>query len=152
MVGGWLLTGPATCRVYHQGQIYLDKCTCRHVEAEDNNNYNNNNNNNHHHHYHHHHHHRHRIERRYSRFLTIASLRRKLSPTRTLKRPGRSRVQITCNTQSAHYMQHVVCHLARKDSSSIKFDRVEIAFHLSFILSAEPLTNGDVGQTYCLTK
>ena len=35
--------------------------------------------------------------RRDSRFLTIPSLCRKLSPTRTLKWPGRSSVQITCN-------------------------------------------------------
>ena len=34
-------------------------------------------------------------------FLTISSLRRETSPTRTLKWPGRSHVQITCNTSSA---------------------------------------------------
>ena len=46
-----------------------------------------------------------RNQRRNSRFLTISSLRRELSPTRTLKWPGRNRVQnhvrrralITCN-------------------------------------------------------
>ena len=38
-----------------------------------------------------------RIQRRNSRFLTISSLRREPSPTRTLKWPGRNRVQITCN-------------------------------------------------------
>ena len=40
-----------------------------------------------------------RIQRRYSRFFTISSQRREPSPTRTLKWPGRNRVQITCNTE-----------------------------------------------------
>ena len=44
----------------------------------------------------------------YIYFLKISSMRRKLSPTRTLKRPGRNRVQITCNTSSAYHEQHVV--------------------------------------------
>ena len=68
------------------------------------------------------------MERRKSRFffffLTISSLRRELFPTRTLKWPGRSHVQITCNTSSAYHVQHVVCHVVRRDSSAIKFDRV----------------------------
>ena len=38
------------------------------------------------------------IQRRYSRFFTISTQGRELSPTRTLKWPGRNRVQITCNT------------------------------------------------------
>ena len=42
----------------------------------DNNNYNNNS----------------RIERRYSRFFTMSSQRRELSPARTFKEPGRNRV------------------------------------------------------------
>ena len=58
--------------------------------------YNNNNNN--------------RIQRRYSRFFTISSQRRELSPTRTLKWPGRNRVQITCNTSSAYHVQ-VSCYV-----------------------------------------
>ena len=41
------------------------------------------------------------------RFFTISSLRRKLSPTRTLKWPGRNRTQITCNMSSAYRVQHV---------------------------------------------
>ena len=49
-----------------------------------------------------------RIQRRYSRFFTISSQRRELSPTRTLKWPRRNRVQITCNTSSAYHVQHVV--------------------------------------------
>ena len=31
------------------------------------------------------------------------------------------------NTSGASYVQHV-CHVVRRDSSAIKFDRVEIAF------------------------
>ena len=58
---------------------------------------NNNNNNN-------------RIQRRYLRFSTISSQRRKLSPTRTLKWPGCNRVQITCNTLSAYHVQ-VPCYV-----------------------------------------
>ena len=54
-------------------------------------NNNNNNNNN-------------RIQRRYSRFFTISSQRRELSPTRTLKWPG------TCNTSSAYHVQ-VSCYV-----------------------------------------
>ena len=41
-------------------------------------------------------------------FLTICSLRREPSPTRTLKWLGRNRVQITCNTSSDYHVQHVV--------------------------------------------
>ena len=58
---------------------------------------NNNNNNN-------------RIQRRYSRSFTISSQRRELSPTRTLKWPERNRVQITCNTSSAYFVQ-VSCYV-----------------------------------------
>ena len=61
-------------------------------------------------------------------FKTISSLRRELFPTRTLKWPGRNRVQITCNTSGVHHLQHVVRHVVRRDNSAIKFDRVEIAF------------------------
>ena len=72
-----------------------------------------------------------RIQRRYSRFFTISSQRRELSPTRTLKWPGRNRVEITCNATHLALFTcncHVTCHLVRSDSSAIKFDRVEIAF------------------------
>ena len=80
-----------------------------------------------------------RIERRNSRFFTISSLRRELSPTRMLKWPGRDRVQIMCNTSSAYHVQHAVCHFVRRDSSAIKFDRAEIAFMLAFSLLAETI-------------
>ena len=42
------------------------------------------------------------IERPNTRFCTMSSLRRELSPTRTLKWPGRNHVQITCSTSSAY--------------------------------------------------
>ena len=45
------------------------------------------------------------IQRRYSRFFTISSQCRKLTPTRTLKWPRCNRVQITCNTSSAYHVQ-----------------------------------------------
>ena len=61
---------------------------CKHA------NLNNNNNNS--------------IQRRISRFVTFSSPRCKPSPTRTLKWPGRNRVQITCNTSSAYHVQHVL--------------------------------------------
>ena len=38
-------------------------------------------------------------------FFTISSQRRELSPTCTLKWPGRNSVQITCNTSSVYHMQ-----------------------------------------------
>ena len=67
-----------------------------------NSNYNNNNNNNNNHNNH--------IQRRYSRFSTISSQHRELSPTRMLKWPGRNCVQITCNTSSAYHVQ-VSCYM-----------------------------------------
>ena len=39
-----------------------------------------------------------------------------LFPTRTLKRQGRYRVHITCNTSSAYHVQDIVCHVVRRDS------------------------------------
>ena len=58
---------------------------------------------------------------------TIFSLHRELSPTRTLKSPGYDRVQITCNTLGACHVQHVVCHVARRNNSAIR----EPQFHRS---------------------
>ena len=80
-----------------------------------------------------------RIERCNSRFFTTSSLRRKLSPTRTLELPGTNRMQITCNTSSAYHVQHAVCHLVQRDSSAIKFDRAEITFILALYLLAETI-------------
>ena len=53
-----------------------------------------------------------------------SSLRREPSSTRTLKWPGRSRVQISCNTSGAHHVQRAVCHVTRRDSSATKFNSV----------------------------
>ena len=39
-------------------------------------------------------------------------------------------MQITCNTSSAYHVQNVY-HVVRRDNSTIKFDRVEIAFILA---------------------
>ena len=57
--------------------------------------------------------------------FTISSLRRKLSPIVTFKWPVRSRVQITCNTSGAYHVQRAVRHVVRRDSSAVKYDRVE---------------------------
>ena len=74
-----------------------------------------------------------RIERHNPRFFTISSLRRGLPATRSLRWPGRNRLQITCNASGAHHVQYV-CHMVRRDSSAIKFDRVEIAFIVGFFV------------------
>ena len=75
----------------------LDHTTSQGMGVSNNNNNNNNDNNN-------------LIQRRYSRFFTIFSQRRELSPTCTLKWPGRNRVQITCNTSNAYHVQ-VSCYV-----------------------------------------
>ena len=64
------------------------------------------------------------IDRCNSRFCTISSLRRELSPTCTLKWPGRNHVQIMSNISNAFHVQHVMCHVLQKDSSAISFDKV----------------------------
>ena len=40
--------------------------------------------------------------------------------------PERHRVQITCNTSGADHVQHVVCHVVRRDSSANNFDIIKI--------------------------
>ena len=81
-----------------------------------------------------------RIQRRYSRFFTISSQRRELSPTRTLKWPVRYRVQITCSTSSAYHVQ-VSCYvpLGTKGQPSYEVWQSWNRIYLSFILLAEPL-------------
>ena len=49
-----------------------------------------------------------------------------------------------CKSRATHWALitckcHVTCHLVRRDSSAIKFDRVEIAFIWALFLLAEPL-------------
>ena len=84
-------------------------------DDDDNNNDNNNNN---------------RIRRRNSRCFTISSLRRELSPTRTLKWPWRSRVQITCNTSSACHVQHVVLRATWYEGTAQLLSLTELKSHL----------------------
>ena len=56
------------------------------------------------------------------------AIRRELSPTLMLKWPRRHRAQITCNVSSAYQVQHAVCHLVRRENSSIKFDGLKFVF------------------------
>ena len=44
----------------------------------------------------------------------------------------RNHVQITCNTSGTYHKQHIVCYVVQRDSSAIKFGRVEITFILAF--------------------
>ena len=44
-------------------------------------------------------------------------------------------------------MQHVACHLVRRDSSAIKFDRDEIAFILALLYWLKPLTDEEGEET-----
>ena len=77
-----------------------------------------------------------RIERCNSRFFTISPLCCELSPTHNYAPVAR--VQLCAN-----HVQHierlscatccVTCHMVRRDSSAIKFDRVEIAFILALL-------------------
>ena len=74
-------------------------------------------------------------ERRNSKICIFSSLGHELSPTPTLNWPGPNRVKITCSTSGDHQVRHAVCQVVGKDSSAIKFDRVEIAgFLFCFIL------------------
>ena len=71
-----------------------------------------------------------RIQRRYSRFFTISSQRRELSPARTLKWPRRNRVQITCNTSSAYHVQHVVLRATYYKGTAQLLSLTELKSHL----------------------
>ena len=63
-------------------------------------------------------------------YFTISSLRLEPSPTRTLKRPGRNRVQITCNTSSAHHVQHVVIRATRYKGTAQLLNMTEFKSYL----------------------
>ena len=52
-----------------------------------------------------------------------------------LKWPGSNRVQFTCNTSSADLMQHVVCHVVRRDSSVINLDSLNRVYFSSVLLA-----------------
>ena len=51
------------------------------------------------------------------------------------------------NTSSVYHVQHIVCHVARRDSSAIKFGRVEIAFILALFSWMKPLTDEEGEET-----
>ena len=84
-----------------------------------------------------------RIQRHKSRFFNDL-----LTAPRTA---SNTYAQVARAQSCANHVQHnerlsrttdrVTCLVVRRDSSTVKFDRVEIAFYLSFILLAEPLTD-----------
>ena len=81
-----------------------------------------------------------RIPRRNLRFFTISSLRCEPPPTRTLKWPWCSRVQITCNTSSTYHVQHVVLHATWYEGTAQLLSwQIYNRIYLSFFLLAEPL-------------
>ena len=84
--------------------------------SNDDNNNNNDNNN--------------RFQRHSSTLFTISSLRRELSPTRTLKWPGRNRVQISCNTSSAYHVQVVVLSATWYETTAQLLSLTELKSHL----------------------
>ena len=65
------------------------------------------------------------------------TLRREPSPTRTLKWPGLSRVQITCNTSSAYHVQYVVLRATWYGGTAQLLSMTEFKSHL-FELYLEP--------------
>ena len=79
--------------------------------------------------------------------LRSSQMRRELSPTRTLRWPGRNRVPITCNTSSAYHVQHVVSHVVGGDSSAIKFDKAEFVFIPALFYWLKPLTDEGGDET-----
>ena len=54
-------------------------------------------------------------------FFCLQSPHCAASPTRTLRWPGRNRVQITCTTSGAYHVQHAVC----RDGTAYKLLRYE---------------------------
>ena len=72
-------------------------------------------------------------------FLKISSLRRELSPTRTLKWPGRNCVQITRNTSGAYHVQRVVLHATWYEGTARLLSLTELKSHLfGLYFLAEP--------------
>ena len=82
------------------------------------------------HHHHHNNDNNNRIQTRNSRFLTISSMRREPSPTRTLNWPERNRVQITCSTSSAYHVQHVVLRATWYEGTAQLLSLIEFKSHL----------------------
>ena len=50
-------------------------------------------------------------------------------------------MKIACNTSSVYHVQHIVCHVVRRDSAAVKLDRVEIACILALFYWLKSLTN-----------
>ena len=105
--GGGGVYGEDTCYIVVQDSL-CGLLVCCQLGAGTKNTLDCNNNNNN------------RIQRRYSRFFTISSQCCKLSPARTTKWPGRNRVQITCNTSSAHHVQ-VSCYVPLGTKGQLSF-------------------------------
>ena len=84
-----------------------------------------------------------RIYRRNLRCFTISSLRRKPSPTRTLKWPGQHPMQIKCNTLSAYHMQHVVIRATWYEGTAQLLSLTELKSHLFelYLNWLKPLTD-----------
>ena len=76
-----------------------------------------------------------------------ASLHREMSSPRTLKWTDGNRVQITYNTSGAYHVQRAVCHMARRDSSAIKFDRFGMVLILAVFRWLKPLIRGGGEKT-----
>ena len=98
--------------------MLLFSLVCR--DNSNNNNNDNNNNNN-------------RIQSRNSIFLTISSLCRELSPTRSLKWPRRNHVQITSNTSRAFHVQHVVLCATWYEVTAQLLNLTELKSHLFYL-------------------
>ena len=72
------------------------------------------------------------IQRRSSRFFTVFSLHRELSPTRTLKWPGRNCVQIKCSTSSVYHIQPVMLRATWYEGTAQLLSLTEFNFELYF--------------------
>ena len=55
-------------------------------------------------------------------------------------------MEVVCNTSDVYHMQHVMCHVVRKDSPAIKFDIVEITFILALFYWLKPLSSNEGGE------
>ena len=102
-----------------------------------------------------------RIQRRNSRVVfaclllllfcifTISLLRREPSPT-TYTQVARAQ---SCANHVQHIERspratcHVTCHVVRKDSSAVKYDKVEIAYILALFYCLKPLTDEKEEET-----
>ena len=71
-----------------------------------------------------------RIQRCNSRISTVSSLRREPTPARTFKWPGSNRVQITCNTSSAHHVQHIMLRATWYEGTAQLLSMTELKSHL----------------------